>query len=1314
MESTLLKRYFLAISLIIGFCVGHAQNLVPNYSFENISSCPEFFGQGGPTLAPPWTVPTQGSADVFNECCTTGQVDVPNNFFGSQPALTGVGYAGFYTRLNAFLYREYIQAPLDEPLVAGTWYAVSFYVSPADNGCAIEHIGAYLSVDAPGNGGFAPFDLTPQVVSTEGFINDFDGWTLVSGCFLAEGGEAHITLGNFESDADNPMEPGCNQVYSYYYIDDVTVIESMPPESIDFDLGGPVEACFEYEIDPMLDGYYFIWEGGSHGPTLTVTETGIYSLTLTDGCNFGVDSIEVTILGSHDPIDIGPDELTFCAGEEYVITLDPDLSVYTWQDGSNDSEYTITTTGVYSVTLDDGCSQDSDEIDITVIDPPDPISLGDDMFLCLGDELQYSFDPALGDFLWQDGSTLSTFTVTEGGVYSLVVSNMCGDEEAEVIITDLEVPEIDLGPDEVVICDGEILEIEIDPELGDIVWQDGSTLPNYEITSPGVYTVFVSNLCGTASDQVDVSVSPAPLVDLGPDTIMCTNEDLLLTTPFVDGTYEWQDGSTNEDYLVNSSGEYILTVTTFCGFAADTINVEFVTPLVVPNLGPDASLCPGEELVLYAGNPGAEYLWQDFSTADTLVVSGSGTYFVQVFNDCGLVSDTIEVTVNDSPPMVDLPDQLTLCQGATTTINSGVSGVSYLWSDGSTAPQLVVNASGTYSLTVTNTCGTDRDTVIVNDGGPAPLVSLGTDTSLCSGTSVVLLPTNSNVDTWLWSDGSTLPSFTITGAGQYTVEVNNSCGTSYDTINAVLLPDVPPLDLGPDTSLCAGQQVVLSISTPNVDILWSDGSTGPMLTTSAEGLYAASIANSCGTSYDTMEVTFLPDIPSLNLGPDQSLCPGETVIIDPGIANVSYQWQDGSTAATYETTQEETVILIISNTCGTATDTVEIFENSQGPLVDLGPDILACDGDVITIPAGVSGVNYLWQDGSTASSFVTSVSSEVILQVSNSCGTDTDTVLVDIHGSIPVVNLGPDTSLCEGEILVLTSSADAETFVEWQNGSALASFVVSTAGVYSLYESNHCGEDTDTVSVSYNDAPDPFSLGPDMVLCPGEMLTLTAPPTTFDLMWQDGSDQNTFVADQEDVYWLQISNECGSMADTVVLQYDNLVAVLNLDPKIPWCEGDVITLDAAQPFTAQYVWSTGATSASIQVNQPAIYSVVVTTDCSTANQDVEVYPGDDCVIPEVFKEIYVPNVFSPNNDNINDVFLVSFGSDLEVTGMEGTIFDRWGNLVYNSKEIPFSWDGFFRNEALQPGVFAYVIKLTYLDGGLEREVLLSGDVTLVK
>ncbi len=1244
MISLLLKRITLFLVFIGLGLLLKAQNLVPNYSFDTISMCPDYYGGVAPLFAPPWDGPTFGTPDIFNVCATFPDVGVPINFFGTQIPLTGEGYGGFFCYFAYYEYREYIMAQLLQPLTAGTYYNVSFYVSLSEfYDCGVTQIGAFFSEDPPWQTYVSAMNVVPQVESDQGFLTDTEGWTLISGCLKAQGGEEYITLGNFHTDADTPLSPSCTDEFSYYYIENVTVEAVAGPAEIPLELGDPVTACLEYEIDPGLSGYYYHWENGNQGPTLTVTESGTYSLTITsDGCNYGIDSIEVTILTPLDPLDIGPPQDIFCVGGEYSISLDPTLSEYTWQDGSHGPEYSITTPGTYSVTLDDGCNTTSDIIVIDVMEPP-VLDLGDDINFCAGDEVIFSLDPLLGDYIWHDGSTSSYYSASDEGTYTVTVSNICGSSSDEIILTELDVPLIELGLADQTICTGDTLFIVLDPGSGNIHWQDASNSLNYEITTPGVYSVTVSNDCGSGSDLINVTGFTTPVVDLGPDTILCSGETILLAADSIIASYLWQDTSTANTFLVSSPGLYFLTIANQCGIVSDSVTINYSSAISPLDFGPDQTLCTGGQVSLHANSPGANYLWQDNSTADSFQVTVSGTYFLQISNTCSSVADTIVVTIEDNPPQVDLPDQLSLCQGEFVTLDALITGVSYLWNDNSQNQQLQVTTPGIYSVTASDSCGSSADTTIVLNGGPAPTIALGNDIQLCSGESILLVPTFSDVNSWVWQDGSTAPTFSVTHEGQIHVAVNNSCGNAYDTLQVTLLPAIPLLDLGVDTSLCSGESFTLTINTPGVNILWPDGSTTPDYTTSGTGSVFASITNSCGQSFDTMVISALPDVADLNLGPDQSLCPGEIISLSPGIANVQYLWQDGSTANTYQSTREETIILTISNECGTSTDTLEVTESTLGPQLDLGQDIQVCAGEIVIIESDIAGVNYLWQDGSTGSDYTTGQSGVFILEVSNNCGSATDTIIV-----------------------------------------------------------------------TYLDAPDTFTLGPDATLCPGETQTLYAPATSYTILWQDGSDQTSLVANQAGTYSLQISNACGSETDELVVEYDYNIPQLNLTPSISLCPGDLVTLDATQPFPAVYSWSTGATSPAIQILTPGVYTIDVGTTCSMASLEVDVLPGVDCIEPDVHNDIYIPNVFSPNDDGINDVFAMSFGSDLQVTAMTGSIFDRWGNLMYSSEAIPFQWDGLYANDEVLPGVYVYHIKCTYLEGSVEREEVFAGDVTLVK
>jgi len=275
----------------------------------------------------------------------------------------------------------------------------------------------------------------------------------------------------------------------------------------------------------------------------------------------------------------------------------------------------------------------------------------------------------------------------------------------------------------------------------------------------------------------------------------------------------------------------------------------------------------------------------------------------------------------------------------------------------------------------------------------------------------------------------------------------------------------------------------------------------------------------------------------------------------------------------------------------------------------------------------------------------------------------------------------------------------------------MSTFSVSAAGIYILTESNRCGEATDTIVISYHSAPDSFSLGPDTILCPGEFILLSAPSTAYELEWQDGSQQPTIIADQAITYSLQLRNACGIATDDIMISYDSNVPQLYFDPNISWCEGDVITLDATQSFPSAYLWSTGETSSLIQVTTPGQYQVEVISRCSITSGQVEVIPIPDCILS---KGIYIPNVFSPNGDGINDLFEVHTGTALQVVAMDGSIYDRWGNLVFSIQTSPYIWDGSFSGETVMPGVFVYTIKIKYLDQGIEREEVFAGDVTVVR
>ena len=207
---------------------GGGANLVPNPQFEGYSYCPYFFSQVG--AAGPWFNATVATPDYMNTCSTHPGASVPNNVPGSQTPYSGNGYMGIFTYsvygTNPVPgYREYIEAPLLSTLQAGTTYQVSFRVSLADySGWAMSEIGAFFSAGPLTGNTQGPLNVTPQIENpSTNLLTSTNGWMLVQGTFVATGGENHITIGNFRSDANTTATTAWGTNHSYYYIDDVAV-----------------------------------------------------------------------------------------------------------------------------------------------------------------------------------------------------------------------------------------------------------------------------------------------------------------------------------------------------------------------------------------------------------------------------------------------------------------------------------------------------------------------------------------------------------------------------------------------------------------------------------------------------------------------------------------------------------------------------------------------------------------------------------------------------------------------------------------------------------------------------------------------------------------------------------------------------------------------------------------------------------------------------------------------------------------------------------------------------------------------------------
>lgn len=219
-------KKLLTYIIILNFSFCYGQNLVPNGDFETYTDCPTT--QGLLPYASPWSNIASLTPDYYHTCSSDLQSDVPTNLTGYQIPHSGNGYVGIFAFQvsSSPNVREYISIQLEETLQNEQEYHLQFYLSLSNNSqFAITTIGAYFSEsDALPMNQFI-LNVTPQIVNSTQALTDTTSWTLITGTYIATGGEQYLTIGNFEDDDNSGLQQvnGGISNSAYYYIDDVCV-----------------------------------------------------------------------------------------------------------------------------------------------------------------------------------------------------------------------------------------------------------------------------------------------------------------------------------------------------------------------------------------------------------------------------------------------------------------------------------------------------------------------------------------------------------------------------------------------------------------------------------------------------------------------------------------------------------------------------------------------------------------------------------------------------------------------------------------------------------------------------------------------------------------------------------------------------------------------------------------------------------------------------------------------------------------------------------------------------------------------------------
>ncbi|MEM1214197.1 MAG: PKD domain-containing protein [Bacteroidota bacterium] len=900
--------------------------------------------------------------------------------------------------------------------------------------------------------------------------------------------------------------------------------------------------------------------------------------------------------------------------------------------------------------------------------------------------------------------------------------------------------------------------------------------PLHTFSSDGDYqvtlTVTTANGC-TATVTETVSIFPLPFTEFAEPDITCE----LTTVPFVanveatvsDVSWNFGDptsGDANTSTLFESFHEYASVGTYTVSLDATSVygcsnsftrNIDITANTLAGQIDPPgvSTLCEGDNLTLNA--PTAEvtqWTWSNEEGTAAITVNTAEAYSVTLTSaeGCTYVPDAVLVDIIPAPqspirsvtyddfgqPENYVYETITICEGEDIFLETEQqTDYAYNWSTGDMDTNTEFSeargnqlAAGTHviSLTVTNTvtnCSAEETFTVEVNPSPAIPVIASAGGSLCAGTATTLSVSNPQGSLiYIWSNGDVGPSITTDEAAEYYVTAINStgCRAESETVEILAGPDISLVPSGCHTR-CAPDTLCLPTIPNVVSYQWyqdgtlipaPDGTVGELIITQS-GSYTLEMedVNGCTQTTEPLTIDLLPGFGTIQglvyydlndnqvIDPADSLAGGITVLLDNPNGSVG--------TVTTPINGNYGFVDVPEADYTVAIDTLSVPENWTPLVPSVDTTFTGCDQEVL--------LDWLLvPDCSFDTTFTMSICPDEVFELAGQqypVGTATTVNLSNALGcdstfnftvaALPTSSEVLGVELCAGEtfnydgqsygpgtdqLFTFTNSSGCDSVVQLQ--------IVATSSVdYSVEALASCPNGDSgslTVTPGTTQGPLVYALDGNPFQATGIFTTLA--PGDYDLTIED--DNGCQYA--ETVNIAALPSLVVDLASPVLVPCDS--SSIQLTPNV--ISGDFNQL--------VYSWNDGASTLNRSVSQPGSYILSVSNACEQQQLSVEV-ESEFLVENDL---IYVPNVFSPNNDGRNDEFQLFPSPYVNIQALDFQVFDRWGSMVFDAANGDDRWRGTIRGREAKTGVYVWRLEANVNICGQQRDLVQQGEILLVR